>query len=172
MMLRKFLPKQLILTGILAIFLIGLIAIFGHIATLQPAGQKSASNQVTAVDKPSGKKSKDVILHKRVDVSNEESRLSKVVTESGEVSTYYEQNNLLDSAQSILKTYQMRGDCVLVRSGYLDLQGNVWSCTTCGKGWVDVVFVSQQQKNQCEVKTVRLTTKQWASQYSEFTKAA
>ena len=46
-------------------------------------------------------------------------------------------------AASLLEERRERGDCVLVRSGYLDLFGRAWGCVLQGSGWVELVLVTE-----------------------------
>lgn len=46
-------------------------------------------------------------------------------------------------AARALEELVARGDCVLVRSGYLDLSGRVWGCVVQGAGWAEVRLVSE-----------------------------
>lgn len=65
--------------------------------------------------------------------------------------------DLTQAAARVLKHYQSLNDSILVRYGYLDLQGNVWSCTFQTKEGVSIVFVSRYSKKTSRVSTVRLT---------------
>lgn len=62
-----------------------------------------------------------------------------------------------DEAQSVLKSYQKRSDCVLVYSGYMDLAGNVWSCLVNGGNWSELVIISDQGEIR-RVSTCHITT--------------
>lgn len=62
-----------------------------------------------------------------------------------------------DEAQSVLKSYQQRSDCVLVYSGYMDLAGNVWSCLVNGGNWSELVIISDQGEIR-RVSTCHITT--------------
>lgn len=58
-------------------------------------------------------------------------------------------------AARALEELRERGDCVLVRSGYLDLSGRVWGCVVQGAGWSEVRLVSGGASG-CEVVTLRM----------------
>ncbi len=45
-------------------------------------------------------------------------------------------------AGELLEERRARGDCVLARSGYLDLFGRTWGCVLQGNGWVEICLVS------------------------------
>ena len=163
--------KLWIVAGMVVLALVCLVVGFGCSMSNTPTKQVGATNtgtDTTASRTESSRASQSDVNKLTDDVSE----LSRQTTEFGEVDTRYEQTELFTCAQSILQTYQARQDCVLAQVGYLDLCGKVWSCTTCGKGWVDIVFVSQKQNDQCEVKTVHLTAQQWASRYANPTTAA
>lgn len=65
--------------------------------------------------------------------------------------------DLTQAATQVLKHYQRLNDSIVVRYGYLDLQGNVWSCTFQTKEGVSIVFVSRHSKQTSRISTVRLT---------------
>lgn len=66
-------------------------------------------------------------------------------------------------ARHVLEVARDRQPCVLVDSGYLDLLGNVWSCTVQGDGWVEVTVVRDgEREGACEVATVRMDAEEWA----------
>lgn len=74
--------------------------------------------------------------------------------------------DLAEESSRIVRAYRDRGDCLLRRAGYLDLLGNVWSCTVEGPGWVDVVWVSASQEGGgSRVRVVRLGLEEWEAAY-------
>lgn len=74
--------------------------------------------------------------------------------------------DLAEESSRIVRAYRDRGDCLLRRAGYLDLLGNVWSCTVEGPGWVDVVWVSASQGGGgSRVRVVRLGLEEWEAAY-------
>ena len=50
-----------------------------------------------------------------------------------------------DEAACVLEGFRAQGDCVLTRSGYLDLSGRVWGCVVQGAGWSEVCVVSSSE---------------------------
>lgn len=168
---RFFKHKRRVVAGILLIGLVCFIVVFGYVNAAHPNNHTGTKDSVSNKSAPTQKYNLTLPSGNHT-MLNDLPGLSKVATESGEVSTRYEQTELLECATSILQTYQSRQDCALAHSGYLDICGNVWSCVLCGKGWVDVVFVSQCKKDQCEVKTVHLTAAQWASRYANLAKSS
>ena len=64
---------------------------------------------------------------------------------------------LADVATGELEAYEEQGNVVLARAGYLDLTGDVWSCTVLGPGWVDTCVVSEDEDSGgCTVVRVRM----------------
>ena len=55
----------------------------------------------------------------------------------------WEAASLEEGASQLLGEYAQDSACVLVQSGYLDLQGRVWGCVVTGEGWADVCIVKQ-----------------------------
>ena len=67
-------------------------------------------------------------------IAAQSSRYELAWTEEGEVDVV---------ATAVLRSYQERGDAILVTSGYLDLKGHVWGAVLWdGTRWVDIVLVS------------------------------
>ena len=65
-----------------------------------------------------------------------------------------------------MRAYRDQGDCLLRRAGYLDLLGDVWSCTVEGPGWVDVVLVRRAEGDRgSRVRVVRLALEEWEGAY-------
>ena len=61
-----------------------------------------------------------------------------------------------EQAKAILSEYQARGDCVVARSGWLDLFGKTWSCVIQGEGWVDICVVQESGDGGSDVGVMRL----------------
>ena len=87
-------------------------------------------------------------------------------TEQGTVSTYSSHKGLQDTAYALLQRYRESKNCLLIRSGYLDLFGNTWSCTVSFGNAVEVCFVVEEQDSQeCEVRILRMEESQWEEVY-------
>ena len=87
-------------------------------------------------------------------------------TEQGTVSTYSSHKGLQDTAYALLQRYRESKNCLLIRSGYLDLFGNTWSCTVSFGNAVEVCFVVEEQDSQeCEVRMLRMEESQWEEVY-------
>ena len=56
----------------------------------------------------------------------------------------------------VLDEYAARGDCVVARSGWLDLLGRTWGCVIQGEGWVDVCVVGEREGGGSEVGVMRM----------------
>lgn len=78
---------------------------------------------------------------------------------------YSSELDLVDEASRLLEGYEDEGSCLLREAGYLDLFGNVWSCTVQGPGWVEVCVVSQAEGTGSEVKVVRMGIEEWERSY-------
>ena len=64
---------------------------------------------------------------------------------------------LVDVATAEIEVYEEQVGVVLARAGYLDLTGDVWSCTVLGPGWVDTCVVSEDEDSGgCTVVRVRM----------------
>ena len=61
-----------------------------------------------------------------------------------------------EQAEAILDEYQARGDCVVARSGWLDLFGKTWSCVIQGEGWVDICVVQDSGDDRSDVGVMRM----------------
>ena len=71
--------------------------------------------------------------------------------------------DMREEALSLLSSSRSAGDCVLVRAGYVDLMGRVWSCTVQGDGWVDVCVVRPDGAGDgSAVTTVRMRGDEWS----------
>jgi len=65
-------------------------------------------------------------------------------------------------AAEVLFSYKREGSCVLVRSGYLDFVGEVWSCIVQGDGWVDLCVVRGIEDGAAsELTQVRMDVSLW-----------
>lgn len=85
-------------------------------------------------------------------------------TELGEVCEYELDEGLQVSASDLLESYGASGTCSLMRAGYLDLSGKVWSCTVLGEGWVDTCIVRETDAGGCTVYIVRGESDRWEEQ--------
>ena len=72
-----------------------------------------------------------------------------------------------EMAANLVREYEQRGDCVLVRSGYLDLSGRVWSMVVEGSGWVEVCIVQRADDGACETKVMHMDAAEWAASLGE-----
>ncbi len=61
-----------------------------------------------------------------------------------------------EEAGRVLDEYAARGDCVVARSGWLDLLGRTWGCVIQGEGWVDVCVVGERESGGSEVGVMRM----------------
>lgn len=72
-----------------------------------------------------------------------------------------------EAAAELVYEYEQRGDCVLVRSGYLDLSGRVWSMVVEGSGWVDVCIVQSAGSGVSETKVMHMDVEEWEASLDE-----
>lgn len=72
-----------------------------------------------------------------------------------------------EAAAELVYEYERRGDCVLVRSGYLDLSGRVWSMVVEGSGWVDVCIVQSASGGTSETKVMHMDAAEWEASLGE-----
>ncbi len=72
-----------------------------------------------------------------------------------------------EAAAELVCEYERRGDCVLVRSGYLDLSGRVWSMVVEGSGWVDVCIVQGADNGASETKVMHMDVAEWEASLDE-----
>ena len=72
-----------------------------------------------------------------------------------------------EAAADLVREYEQRGDCVLVRSGYLDLSGRVWSMVVEGSGWVDVCIVQSSGNGTGKAKVMHMDAAEWAASLGE-----
>lgn len=69
-----------------------------------------------------------------------------------------------ETAKQLLLAYKEQGDCVLVRSEYLDLFGRSWVCIVQGPKWVDMCYVVEKTRDEkaiSSVKTIRMNVDEW-----------
>lgn len=76
-------------------------------------------------------------------------------------------NGVPEAATELVCQYEQRGDCVLVRSGYLDLSGRVWSMVVEGSGWVDVCIVQSASGGTSETKVMHMDAAEWEASLGE-----
>ena len=76
-------------------------------------------------------------------------------------------NGVQEAATELVCQYEQRGDCVLVRSGYLDLSGRVWSMVVEGSGWVDVCIVQSAGSGTSETKVMHMDAAEWGESLGE-----
>lgn len=86
-------------------------------------------------------------------------------SDGSEVRMYTSELDLVGEATRLLQGYREEGSCLLREAGYLDLFGNVWSCTVQGPGWVDVCVVSEGADGGSEVRVVRMDVDEWGRSY-------
>ena len=77
------------------------------------------------------------------------------VVGAAEVTRGESARDVAEEAARALEELEGRGDCVLVRAGYLDLSGRVWGCVVQGAGWSEVRLVSEGASGS-EVVTLRM----------------
>ena len=59
-----------------------------------------------------------------------------------------------EEAEALLEERRARGDCVVARSGYLDLLGGTWGCVLQGNGWSEVCVITERGEGDgCVVYT-------------------
>lgn len=80
--------------------------------------------------------------------------------------SYDSELDLADEATRLLEEYQEKGSCLLMEAGYLDLLGNVWTCTVQGAGWVDVCVVSEAEGTGSTVRVIRMDVDEWRESYA------
>lgn len=78
------------------------------------------------------------------------------------------ERSLEEEARELLVAYRDQGDCVLVRSGPIDLLGNAWSCVIQGPDWVDVCVVRRDKDlTASEVTICRMDIQEWEESANE-----
>lgn len=66
--------------------------------------------------------------------------------------------DLVESAREVLLAYRAQGGTEVMTSGYLDLQGNVWSAMVASEGgWVDLIVVAAGEGDTSEVRIARIS---------------
>ncbi len=74
------------------------------------------------------------------------------IASASQATRYESERSLVDEARSVLEDREGRGDCVVAKSGYLDLAGRTWGCVLQGDGWAEVLVVSEDEESSgCEV---------------------
>jgi hypothetical protein len=71
--------------------------------------------------------------------------------DGGQTNVVQEGLDVVSASSEVLETYEVRGDCVLAKAGYLDLLGNTWGCVVQGDEWVELCVVSQAQDEEGSV---------------------
>ena len=67
---------------------------------------------------------------------------------------------LEEEVARVLGRRRQEGNCVVARSGYLDLSGRVWGCVLQGDGWSDVVVVLEGDGDGCNVLSCRMDARE------------
>lgn len=98
-----------------------------------------------------------------VDSSWDESHDSLIEKEvgPGRMSVRKSEKDIESCATDVLTGYRDARDCVLVRSGYLDLSGSVWSCTVRRREGVEICFVCQRADGGSDVRVLRMEESEW-----------
>lgn len=72
--------------------------------------------------------------------------------------------SLPDAGSQLIQEYQELHDCSLVRSGYLDLFGNVWGMAVQGAGWSEVCVIQEKEGDQsCVVTLFYMDATEWVA---------
>lgn len=79
----------------------------------------------------------------------------------GRMSVRGSEKDIDSCATDVLAGYRDARDCVLVRSGYLDLSGSVWSCTVRRHEGVEICFVCQRADGGSDVRVLRMEESEW-----------
>ena len=79
----------------------------------------------------------------------------------GRMSVRESEKDIESCATDVLAGYRDARDCVLVRSGYLDLSGSVWSCTVRHREGVEICFVCQRADGGSDVRVLRMEESEW-----------
>lgn len=67
---------------------------------------------------------------------------------------------LEEEATRVLGRRRQEGNCVVARSGYLDLSGRVWGCVLQGDGWSEVIVVLEGDGDGCDVLSCRMDARE------------
>lgn len=67
---------------------------------------------------------------------------------------------LEEEAARVLGRRRQEGNCVVARSGYLDLSGRVWGCVLQGDGWSEVIVVLEGDGDGCDVLSCRMDARE------------
>lgn len=77
---------------------------------------------------------------------------------------YESELEVSEEASRLLEERRDRGDCVVVRSGFLDLTGRVWGCVLQGGDWVEILIVSGSAAGGgCDVVISRMSAEELGS---------
>lgn len=68
------------------------------------------------------------------------------MTRAGELTQSTSELDVAEASRKDLVELRERGDCVLVRAGYLDLSGRTWGCVVQGSGWVEVRIIREESE--------------------------
>lgn len=60
----------------------------------------------------------------------------------------------------VLERRRQEGNCMVARSGYLDLSGRVWGCVLQGDGWSEVIVVLEGDGDGCDVLSCRMDARE------------
>lgn len=83
-----------------------------------------------------------------------------------ETRSYETGSDIVETSRELLAGYRDAGDCVLVRAGYLDLLGSMWSCTVSFGDSVEVCVVAEAASgDSCEVRVMRMEVRRWEEAY-------
>ncbi len=113
--------------------------------TVSDASVENAIRQVTASDSASADPAMQQVLKEATVLTTEEG------------------GSVCERAAEELERLGAEPKCVLARAGYLDIRGNVWSCTATGDGWVEVVVLSEGGERGCKRQSIRMERDQWES---------
>ena len=77
---------------------------------------------------------------------------------------YESELEVSEEASRLLEERRDRGDCVVVRSGFLDLTGRVWGCVLQGGDWAEILIVSESAaEGGCDVVISRMSAEELGS---------
>lgn len=79
-----------------------------------------------------------------------------MASQDAEGSSRVSELSVTEEAGRVLDGYAAEGDCVVARSGWLDLLGRAWGCVIQGEGWVDVCVVNEREGGGSEVGVMRM----------------
>ena len=77
---------------------------------------------------------------------------------------YESELEVSEEASRLLEERRDRGDCGVVRSGFLDLTGRVWGCVLQGGDWAEILIVSESAAGGgCDVVISRMSAEELGS---------